>query len=308
MKKTGTFACATLLISTALISACNQYTPCNPGVDAAHIPQEIQHATAALKGRQSDITLLTCTGRLSFREGDFSAAERAYRKALALADSPRDRETLLQGLAASVKYLNHPQEAVDALTEKLKIDEALGDKESSSQTYATLASVYGDMGKFRESIAMSLASLPGLKSSSDTSATCNNIAMSYLSMQQFDQAQRYIDRSIALDTSSRNLDYLGIHRINKGIMYGRVADYAQAIPQLAQGISLTEQSGNKFWTMRGLDAMAFSLSRSGRTTEAVQALQRAEKLAVELGRDKERTQFAQSIERLSSERQARSRE
>lgn len=295
------FVLAATLLLIPLISACNEYTPCNPEIDAARIQQEIQHATAALKGQPSDITLLTCTGRLAFREGDFGAAEQAYRKALALADSPRDRETLLQALASSIKYLNRPQESVELLTEKLKIDQALGDKGSSSQTYATLASVYGDMGKTRESIAMALASIPGLTHPSDTAATYNNIAMSYLTLRQFDQAQRYIDKSIGLDISSHNPGYLGIHRINKGLIYERATEYALAIPQLSQGITLTEQSGNKFWTMRGLSFMAFSLNRRGRKDEAIRALQQAEKLAVELGRNKEKAQFAQSIEVISAE-------
>ncbi len=155
------------------------------------------------------------------------------------------------------------------------------------------------MGKTRESIDMALASLPGLTHPGDTSATCNNIAMSYLSLRRLDQAQRYIDKSIGLDISSRKTSYLGIHRINKGLIFERAAAYTQAIRQLAQGISLTEQSRNKFRTVRWLSFMAFPLNRSGRTAEAVDALQRAEKLAIELGRNKEREPFAQSIEMIS---------
>lgn len=60
--------------------------------------------------------------------------------------------------------------------------------------------------------------------------------------------------------------------------------------------------------MRGLSFMAISLNRSGRATEAVQALQRAERLAVELGRNKEEAQFAQAIEVISGPSQGQTRE
>lgn len=271
-----------LIACAAFLASCRQDLSCNANVSPDRIQSEFRRVSADIAGHDN-VGAEVCLGELAFRQGNFNVAAERDRRALALARSDRDRSIILQRLASALKYLGHAQEAIDLLEQAIHIDEAHGYRAASATAYATLASAYGDTGDHVRSIQMSLTSLPGLTNRSSVAATYNNIAMEFMRLRQFDSAYRYIDMSIDVDASSGDLHEMGIHEINKGIIFNSAAMYLEASFWLRRGIEQSRRSGDDFWVMQGEAALGQSLYQLGRVLESIDAYTQAAGLAHRLG-------------------------
>lgn len=285
------FFAGALVASVVLLSACQRDLPCNGDVRSDSVQAEFDRVSRAVAGH-TDLSSEACLGVLAFRKGAFDEAAAHDRLALALVRSDRDRAKVQQRLASALKYLNRSSEAIDLLKHAISTDAALGDRAAQATASATLASIYSDTGDHQRAIQMSLASVDLLPRRGSVAATYNNVAMDYMFLRQPALAAKYIDMAIGIDRSLDDSHQLGIHEINKGVIFDSAGKYPDAFIWLQRGIEQSRRSGDAFWVMTGEGALGRSLYHLGRPSEAAQAFQQAASLARDLGRHRQEAAFA----------------
>lgn len=287
-------------VCACLLCACQQRgAPCRDDVASGRIQAEFQRVSRAIRG-SADIRAEACLGVLAFRSGDFKVAVIHDRRALALAHSDGDRAHIDQLLASALKYTGRPGEAMGLLDEAIRIHKALGDTVDLATDRATLASIYSDIGDYAQSIRVSLASVHDIRKRTSIAATYNNVAMDYLQLQQYTRAFKYIDKAIRIDTASGHAHSLGIHEINKGIIFNRAAMYAKAAVWLKRGIEQSRGSGDAFWMMVGEGAQGVAQFHLGHKPEALNAFRHAAAIAHALGQNPREAAYRKVIAQLQS--------
>lgn len=268
---------------------------CGESVESEDVGLFLSQKILLAENNPHDAVLSRCVGYVYFSLGDFSKAEKYYRKALRVNKSEAMEAEILQGLASSIKYLGKYDEAIALLEKTLDIDKRLGNSNSRSQTYATLASIYGDKKDSQKSITMSLLSVDGLVKASDRSATYNNVGMAYFDMGDYRNAHFYIDMAIDIDNTHHLERYLGIHKINKGIVLQAEGLHGDAIPVLVSGVALVQGVRDQYWELQGYSALAAAYYKFGNAPMTIDSLRKAKGLARNLGRKADEEYFSAVI-------------
>jgi CHAT domain-containing protein/tetratricopeptide (TPR) repeat protein len=163
-------------------------------------PERIKLDTQALEiarplgDRRIQAQALHGIGQWLFHDGDAEGAEKNYKEAEALLDSPDDKMQLARVLLSEGRMLRAHGEmhrAIETYGRALKMADETGDRQGSVQIMIAMGASYGDDGKHREALAIFQR---GLESAKDlnlppmTVMLRQNIAESFVSLGEYQKA------------------------------------------------------------------------------------------------------------------------
>lgn len=144
----------------------------------------------------------------------------------------------------------------------------------------TLANIYGMQGKIKEAFALDEEGIRMAESSHNEFAKAlfyDNMGNCYMygSPPDYTKAFEHFMKTLLIDSSFANKKQMSDSYINLGSVFFEQKKYADAIPYLYRGITLTEESGYVQGKLKALQMLATAFRQSGRTDEAFATLQKS---------------------------------
>ncbi len=206
-------------------------------------------------------------GLVYLRRIKYDSALQCYQAALRIYEKTADKKLMCQ-VIRSIADIYCRQSKIDSsiwyYNENIRISKEINDDVSQGLSYINIAAMYGDQSNYVESINYSLEGLKAFergKSYQDIAMTMVNIATVYSSMGNYKKAEEYIDKSLAINITNREIRFTNL--VNSGSVYTQMKEYSRALSLFNKALVLADSIGDLSWKNICLINIAEAYYRTG---------------------------------------------
>ncbi|HLB66860.1 MAG TPA: tetratricopeptide repeat protein [Thermoplasmata archaeon] len=177
--------------------------------------------------------------------GDYGASLSSFKRALALADSSRDRARMSGEIADTQSKMGQNETAMRVCVEALPIVEGQGVAEEA-MLLSTIAWVHKERGEHDRALEYHGRSLEIREKNGDQAgiaASLNNIGLVHASRGDYDRALEYYARAVPISEKIRHLRLLGNHLGNIGNVHLERGEYDRALEHFGRSLDICEKIG-----------------------------------------------------------------
>ena len=148
-------------------------------------------------------------------------------------------------------------------------------------TMHTLANVYGMQGKYDAALALDKTGLEKAEQANANWAKSmfyDNMANCYMYSNQFELAEEYFYKSLAIDSASGNKKQMSDTYLNLGSLYNRQNKNEIAIQHFLHSIELSSATGYREGTYQAYFNLSDAYQKQGQPNEAIRSLRIGQKI------------------------------
>ena len=242
-----------------------------------------------------------CLGQTYYELGDFDLAFKNLQQAEHWYSDKIDLSIVYSSLGHVTSQKGNLQQSLNYYSRSLGLARELGDKSLEASGLASIASIFSDRGELDKSLDYYRQSLNIQPVESRKSATYNNIAMLYLSREDYVSAIHYIDKAISLDR--RFGDYHGAAQmlLNKGAIQTSQRNFDDAEKNLNEGLAAIRQVGDLYWESVALKYLGELAEARGMIDVAKSQYQKSLELARTAGATSDAESMARKLALLQKD-------
>ena len=259
-------------------------TPSNPRGEAYEKCRTFISGTdKQLPDSEENLSFLGACGWKFLDYSEFTDAEVAFEHEMEMADRRHDQARLgdaLEGKGAIYREKGELPKAEQMLEQARIIDEKVGDKNTLSRLYNSMARLLGAENKEGgyEYLQRSLKLAQEINNPLRIAVASNNIGTYFKSQGDSTHALEYFQQSlIALRQINEELKSSTVLD-NIGLSYSYLGDYPRAIESIQQGLKIREKYGDPEQTGKSWDSLGIMYLGQGNYAAALVALQKGLKL------------------------------
>jgi signal transduction histidine kinase len=232
---------------------------------------------------------LIVSGNIHNRKGEYTQALTNYFEALGILKS-KDMPLMLCILYSDIgdvyRALIDHDVAWKYYLEALRIAEKLGIKHQTGKLYSNMAWLYRDQNDFiraHDFIDRSLAIRQEIGDNYGISHAYNVLGLIYYREKKYARAEEAFNQSLEIRKQIRDREGISSCLYNLSLVYASQNQLAKSLQLQVEALKIEEAVGNKFYTGYSHNRLGELYTRLKQYPKAIAHLQRAEKLANDIG-------------------------